>query len=302
MSFKSLKQLADKVLSNNQRKKIAAVVAADDLHTLEAAIHAAKDGIISPLLIGDAAGIAAKLEQLGEKPSDYAIIAAATPEECALIGALSVKEGKADFLMKGLINTNVMLKTLFSEQAGFKTGQHISHLGIVEIPTYHKLVGVADSAINVYPTLEHKKCIIENSVQTMRRMGIDLPKVAVLAATEIVNPKMPETVDAQLLKEMNQKGEIANCIVEGPISFDLAISSTAAEIKKYVSPVAGDADLFIVPNITAGNILIKSLRYAANAASAGIVIGGRSPVVLTSRAVEPQDKYWPLVLAASVSI
>lgn len=301
MIYTSLEQLAERVLKDDKRKKTAAVINADDHHTLEAALHAARDGIVSLLLLGDKPGITAKLRDLDADPQAFEIIHTTAPEQSALEAALAIKDGRADFLMKGLINTNVMLKTLFSEAAGFKVGHHISHLALAQVPRYHKLLGITDVAINMYPTLEHKKLIIENAVRAMSRMGMDPPKVAVLASTEVVNPKMPETVDADALKQMNLRGELTGCTVAGPISFDLAISKESAAIKKIDDPVCGDADLLVVPDISAGNILLKALRYAAGAGSAGIVIGGRAPIVLTSRAVDPQDKYWPLVLAAAAS-
>ena len=302
MIYTSLEQLAQRVLDTKRgKKKVVAVVAANDEHTLEAVTHAARDGIATPLLVGEQDGIRAKLTALGQDPGDYEIIDADSLEACALLAAQAVKDSRADFLMKGLIPTNTMLKVLFSEEAGFRTGKAISHMSVAQVPTYHKLIAITDAAINIKPTLEQKQSMIENAVQAMLMMGFDTPKVAVLASTEQVNPKMPETQDAQALKEMNRKGLLTDCIVEGPISYDLAVSKKSAEIKGMDSPVCGDADLLVTPDIAAGNILLKSLRYSAGAGTAGIVVGGRAPLVLTSRAVEPQDKYWPLVLAASAS-
>jgi phosphate butyryltransferase len=300
MIYTSLQQLADRVRDKKGAKtKTSAVIAADDEHTLEAAAQAARDGIANPLLVGQAQNIKDKLAALGEDPKDYEIIQADSPEDCALKAALAVRDHRADFLVKGLINTNVMLKVLFGEAAGFRGAGNISHLSVAQAPSYHKLLGVTDAAINVRPNLEQKRSMIENAVRAMRLMGFDAPKVAVLASTELVNPKMPETLDAQALKEMNRQGLITDCLVEGPISFDVAFSKEAAQIKRLDNPVCGDADLMVCPDIVSANILLKCLRYAGGARTAGIVVGGRAPLVLTSRAVEAQDKYWPMILAAS---
>jgi len=302
MKYTRLDQLAKRVLAaGNGRLKVAAVIAANEEHTLEAAVSAHKDGIATPLLVGEAQGIRDKLSALGMDPGGFEIIDALTPEECALKGAIALKDKRADFLMKGLIATNTMLKVLFSQEAGFRTGNAISHMSVAEAPAYHKLIAITDAAINIKPNLDQKRAMIENAVAAMTAMGFDAPKVAVLASTETVNPKMPETEDAHALKEMNRRGEIAGCVVEGPISFDLAVSPNSARIKGMDSPVCGDADLLVCPDIASANILLKSLRYFAKAGTAGIVVGGRAPLVLTSRAVDPQDKYWPMVLAASAA-
>lgn len=300
MIYTSLEQLAKRVFDQaNSSKKTVAVIAADDDHTIEAVTHAAENGIADPVLIGDRAGIRQKLFSHGKDPDAYSVIHAGSNEECSLLAARLLLEGKADFLMKGHIPTNTMLKQLFSKEAGFRTGKIISHLSVAEVPSYHKLIAITDAAINLNPNLEEKRFMIENAVQTMLRMGFDCPKVAVLASTEVANEKMPETMDASLLKEMNAQGVIRDCVIDGPLSFDLAVSRKSVQIKGMTSPVGGDADLLVTPNIAAGNILLKTLRYSAGASTAGIVIGGRAPVVLTSRSVEPMDKYWPLILAAS---
>jgi phosphate butyryltransferase len=302
MKYTTLSKLAVRVLEEKEsRPKVVAVAAADDLHTLEAVLCAARDGIAVPLLTGDRAGIREKLTQLDQKPEDYEIIDAGSPEDAAFQAALAVKEGRANFLMKGLIPTGPMLKVFFREETGFRIGRPISHISLAQTPSYHKLLCISDSAINIRPTLEVKRAMIENAVSALRSMGFDRPKVAVLTSTELINPKMPETQDAQVLKDMNQQGLITDCLVEGPISFDLAVSKEAAEIKGLSSPVYGDADLLITPDIASGNILLKSLRYCAGASTAGIVVGGRAPLVLTSRAVAPMDKYWPIVLAAAAA-
>ena len=204
--------------------------------------------------------------------------------------------------MKGLIQTGDLLRILLSSEGGLRTGNLMSHLSIVQIPNYHKLIGLTDVAVNISPDLSQKKAIVENAVVTMTRMGFEPPKVAILASSEQVNPKMQDSVDAGELKKMNLEGILSGCIIEGPLSYDLAISRESAEIKGFESPVCGEVDLMVVPNMTAGNILLKALRYSAGAGSAGIVIGGKVPIVLTSRAVETQDTFLPLALAASATL
>jgi phosphate butyryltransferase len=177
----------------------------------------------------------------------------------------------------------------------------MSHVSIQEVPSYHKLLITTDGGMMMYPDLEQKKKIIENAVEVLHSLGYENPKVAVLAAVETVNPKMPESVDAGKLKEMNQNGEITGCIVEGPISYDIAMNKESGEIKGFVSPVAGDPDILIVPNITCGNILGKCLVYSAGAKMAGFIVGAKVPIVLTSRGSSSEEKYLSLVLSAAAS-
>ncbi|MBP2651655.1 MAG: phosphate butyryltransferase [Firmicutes bacterium] len=201
--------------------------------------------------------------------------------------------------MKGKIQTADLLKAVVNKEKGLRTGSVMSHVVLHEIPTYHKLLVITDGGMMMYPNLAEKKQIIENAVNSLLSLGYDKPKVAVLAAVENVNPKMPEAVDAGLLKEMNQKGEIKNCIVEGPISYDLAMSKDAAKIKGYESPVTEDADILMVPNITVGNIMGKALVYSAGAKIAGFIVGAKVPIVLTSRGSSAEEKYLSLVLSAA---
>jgi phosphate butyryltransferase len=301
MIYRNFDQLLERVCAGKHEKKVVAVMAAEDSHTLEAVCQAARVGAVEPLLIGDKLKMRRQLELLGECPADYALVHAETAADVVYKAAQLVNDGEAHFLMKGLIPTGEMMKHLLSERCGFRTEMQMSHLGLVQIPNYHKLIGITDSALLVYPDLQQKKSMVINAVNAMLRMGFDPPKVAVLAAVEQVNPKMPETLDAEALRQMNAAGEIAGCIVAGPISYDLAISRESAELKGYDSPVCGDVDLLVAPNIAAANILLKALRYSAAASSAGFVVGGRVPLVLTSRAAEVGSKYLPIVLAAAAS-
>jgi phosphate butyryltransferase len=302
MSYTTLEALEAHVFARAAQKRVVAVAEAAEEHALEAVRDAMKTGLLSPLLYGSAGKVAKKLSSIGENPQDYEIINTSSPEESAFQAGIAAKEGRVDFILKGLIPTGILLKNLFREEAGFRAGRLISHMNIVQIPTYHKLLALCDAAINIRPNLEQKRDILVNAVTTLTRMGIANPKVAVLASAETVNEKMPETLDAAALKKMHQDGEIASCIVEGPISYDLGVCREAADIKGYDSPVAGDADLLVCPDIVSANVLIKCLRHSANALTAGIVVGGRVPVVLNSRAASAADKYRTMVLAASATL
>jgi phosphate butyryltransferase len=301
MIYRNFDQLIERVYAGNGGKKTVAVMAPEDSHTLEAVCQAAKGGVVEPLLIGNESTIRRQLEAMNENPADYVLVPANDTEDVVVKATRFVNQGRAHFLMKGLLQTGDMMKHLLGDKCGFRTNTQMSHLGLVHIPNYHKLVGLTDSALNISPGLEQKKAIVTNAVNAMLRMGFDAPKVAVLAAVEQVNPRMPETADAAALKVMNARGEIRDCLIEGPISYDLAISRESAELKGYESPVCGDVDLFVAPNITAANILIKALRYSARASSAGIVVGGKVPLVLTSRAAESGSKYLPILLAAAAA-
>jgi phosphate butyryltransferase len=298
MEFKSFDELIKKVQNFDSKKKVA-VVAAQDEHTLEAVFKARMDNIVEPVLIGDKVKIKEVLSTLHVGLDDENIIDVEDDAAAAAKAVELVNEGKADFIMKGKIQTADLLRAVVNKEKGLRTGNVMSHVVIHEVPSYHKLLAVTDGGMMMYPTLEEKKQIIENAVNTFLALGYENPKVAVLAAVETVNPKMPEAVDADALKKMNQNGEIKNCIVEGPISYDLTMSKESAEIKGFESPVTGDADILIVPNITAGNILGKSLVYSAGAKMAGFIVGAKVPIVLTSRGSTAEEKYLSLALSAS---
>jgi phosphate butyryltransferase len=300
MVFKNFKELIEKV-QNAESKKRVVVVAAQDEHTLEAVFQAKKDNIVEPILIGDKTKIKEVLQRINECLDEDFIIDVEDDSAAAVKAVELINENKADFIMKGKIQTADLLRAVVNKEKGLRTGNVMSHIAIHEMPSYHKLLAVTDGGMMMYPDVDEKRQIIENAVSTFLAMGYDKPKVAVLAAVENVNPKMPETVDADKLKIMNQNGEIKNCIVEGPISYDLTMSRESAEIKGFSSSVTGDADILVVPNITAGNILGKSLIYSAGAKMAGFIIGAKVPIVLTSRGATTEEKYLSLVLSASAA-
>ena len=301
MVLTSFSQLEEQVKGLSEARTMAVAVAAD-AHTLEAVMAARKEGLVRPVLVGDKARILAILAEMGETVPDSDIYD--EPEEaaaCAHAVAL-VREGRADFLMKGKVDTKVILKAVVNKEHGLGVpGAIMSHVTLFEVPAYHKILAPVDGGMVTYPTLEQKKGIIENTVAVLHKLGYDCPKVGVLACAEKPNPKMPETLDGQALAEMNRAGEITGCVVDGPISFDCAIDRSIADFKGYESPVAGDCDILVAPNIHAGNIMGKMLVCFAGAKMAGFIAGARCPIVLTSRGSSAEEKRLSIVLAAAAS-
>ena len=210
-----------------------------------------------------------------------------------------IRGGSADFLMKGGIQTSDLLKEVVNKERGLNRGRVMSHLGMFEIPGYHKLLALTDGGMVTRPDVNEKAQILMNAVETLHNLGYENPKVAVLAAAETVNPKIPESVDGDLLKKMNASGGLTGCIVEGPISYDLMISHEAAKIKGYESPVTGDTDILLMPDMTSGNLLAKAFQFTAGAMMAGMIVGAGAPIVLVSRGATAMEKYLSLVLSAA---
>lgn len=300
MEFKNFQELIAKVQGSESKRRVA-VAAAHDEHTLEAVFKAVNDKLVEPVLIGDKDKIVEILKKLSIDFDENKIINTENDTQAAETTVAIVNEGKADFIMKGKLQTADLLKAVVNKEKGLRTGKVMSHVAILEIPAYHKLVALTDGGMMMYPNVEEKKEIIENAVDVFLAMGYECPKVAVLAAVETVNSKMPEAVDADALKKMNENGEIKNCIVEGPISIDLTFNKESAEIKGYSSPVTGEADILIAPNISTGNIMSKALIEFAGAKMAGMIVGAKVPVVLTSRGATSEEKYLSLVLSASAT-
>ncbi|MBE5035327.1 bifunctional enoyl-CoA hydratase/phosphate acetyltransferase [Gallibacter intestinalis] len=291
--FKQLRQLVESV-----DKRTVAVVAAHDAHTLEAVLKTKDEGILDHILIGKKDEIIKIGNELGYDVSPDVIIDSDTDEDAVAKGLDLIKTGGADFLQKGILQTSTLLKGVVNKENGIKARDTLSNVALLDIPAYHKVVGLTDGGMVMYPTLEQKKDIIDNAVEVYKALGYDNPKVAVLCAVETLNPKMPETVDAAELKKMNQEGIIKGCVVEGPISFDLAVDPEAAKIKGYESPVAGDADIIIMPDISAGNLTSKALTVLGGAMMAGIVMGAKCPIALNSRSAAFEEKYYSLLACA----
>ena len=290
---------SDLVTEAKTRKSVIAVVNAHEQHTLEAVLHAKREGISDAILTGDAKTIRAIISAHGDDTSAFEIIDSPDKEHALFSAMDAIKSGRANNLMKGGIETGDFLRTVLSRDNGLRGDRLLSVIGLYETKSYHKLFAVSDFAMNIAPTLEEKKSIIENAAGLLLNLGIDAPKIAVLSETERLNPKISASVDAAALKRMWKDGWLPGCILEGPIAFDLAMDKEAAETKHFESPVAGDADLLVVPDIVAGNIFVKSLTTLAGAITAGIVLGAKIPVILSSRSATVDDKYYSIALAAA---
>jgi phosphate butyryltransferase len=300
MYYKNFDEIIETVTQNSEKRKLA-VVAAHDIHALESVTLAEDRGLVIPILIGIENEIRSLLDELGRKPAGYRIIDCADIHEAAKIGVRLVKEKEAQLLMKAKLETRDILKAVVDRENGLGIGRLMTFISINEVPWYHKLIFVSDGGMVMYPNTEEKKDIIQNAVDALVALGYDRPKVAILTAIEKVNPKMPETVEAENLKKMNEAGEITNCVVEGPISFDIATIKNNAEEKGFAGEVAGDTDIMIVPNITTGNILGKSLVAVAGAKMAGLILGAAAPIVMTSRSASSEEKLLSITLGAAMS-
>ncbi len=270
--------------------KTISVACAQDADVLLAVNKAKELGISEAILVGDKEQIENIAKEKGIDLSSYEIIDIKDLSEASLKAVELVSTGKAHMVMKGLVDTSIILKAVLNGEVGLRTGNVLSHTAVFDIEDYDRLLFVTDAAMNIAPDLEAKKQIIENAVKVARALDIDEPKVAVLCAKEKVNPKMPATVDAAKLQEMNEKGEIKNCLVAGPLALDNAVSVEAAKLKKIDHPVGGKADILMVPTIEAGNVLYKALAFLAKSKNAGIIVGAKAPVILTSRADDEEAK------------
>ncbi|HKR15427.1 MAG TPA: bifunctional enoyl-CoA hydratase/phosphate acetyltransferase [Pyrinomonadaceae bacterium] len=251
---------------------------------LEGAVEAAERGLITPLLVGPVNGIAQTAKSVGIDPGRLQIVDVPHSHAAATKAVELVREGKAEILMKGSLHTDELMSAIVSRERGLRTSRRISHVFIMDVPTYHKVLLVTDGAINIAPTLEDKVDICQNAIDLAVSLGLEKPKVAILAAVETVTSKMPATLDAAALCKMAERGQIKDGILDGPLAFDNAISAHAAETKGIKSAVAGDPDILLAPDLEAGNMLAKQLSFLANADSAGMVLGAKVPVILTSRA------------------
>ncbi len=298
MSYKNFKDLfADK---NKGIKKKVVLAGSEDPHALEAVLLAAKEGYIEYILIGDRERTQDIARSLGYEIGVDEIISSSNPEEAAFLAVEEIRLAHGDFLMKGKIETSILLKQVVNKDTGIGTGKLMSHIVLIESPNYHKLLGITDGGMIPYPDLEQKKGIVKNAVELFHGLGYVTPKVGIMAAVEVMNPKIQETVDGEELKALSQREQyFGDCIIEGPISFDLAVSSEAAKIKEYQSPVAGDVDIMVMPNLTAGNLTVKALICLGNGKMAGCVLGAKVPIVVTSRGSSFEEKYISLLLCAA---
>lgn len=288
------------IVAGKPRKKLV-LAAAQDQPSLSAVIRAWKDDIIEPIFIGDKEGIQKICHENGYDITGLMIIHEPDIEKSVEMAVKMLSGKQGDILMKGKVGSSTLLKCVLNKEWGLRTGNLLSHIALFEVDTYHKLIAVTDVAMNIAPNLKDKIAIVNNSVSFLNRLGYVLPKVAVLGAVEMVNENMEATLDAALLSKMNQREQIRNCIIDGPLAFDNAVSLESAQQKGIKSEVAGDTDLLLMPDIEVGNVLYKSLVFFAKAKVASIILGAQVPIVLTSRSDSEQAKYDSILLSAAAS-
>jgi phosphate acetyltransferase len=272
-----------------------------DKVSLEGPVEAARAGLITPILIGPQAQIEAIAAEFGFDISGMRIVDTAHATESAEKAVALCRSREAEALMKGSLHTDEMMRQVASRERGLRTSRRISHVFIMDVPTYPRMLLITDAAINIYPTLEDKVDITQNAIDLAHVLGIEVPKVAILSAVETVYPKITSTIEAAALCKMADRGQITGALLDGPLAFDNAISEEAVKIKKIVSKVAGKPDILLVPDLEAGNMLAKQLSYLAEADAAGIVLGARVPIVLTSRADSTKARMASCAVAALVA-
>jgi phosphate acetyltransferase len=272
-----------------------------DRVSLESAIEAAKLGIIVPILVGPQAKIHAVADEAKIDLADYELIDAAHSHDAAAKAVAVVREGRAEALMKGSLHTDELMGAVVARETGLRTARRISHCFIMDVPDHADALIITDAAVNIAPTLEEKVDIVQNAIDLAHSMGVDDVRVAILSAMETVNPKVLSTLEAAALCKMADRGQITGAQLDGPLALDNAISPEAAKIKKIVSPVAGRANVLVVPDLEAGNMLAKSLSFLSGADAAGIVLGARVPIILTSRADAPLTRLASCAVAALIA-
>jgi len=298
-----IKELKD-ILSilKNQNQSILSVAAAEDKEVLQAVKDSVDIGIIKPILVGNSEKIKSISKEIKFDLSGIKIINSNSIEESAKIAIELVSSKKADFVMKGILDTSILLKSVLNKDYGLRTDSLLSHVMIYQMENYHKLLLLTDGGMNISPNYEEKEKILKNAIEAANALGIENIKVACIAAKEKVNPKMQATVDGELLQKASIEGKFGeNVIVEGPLSLDIALSKDASRIKGFESKVSGDTDILLMPTIETGNGIGKSFTYMANAKSAGVIMGAKSPIVLVSRADSSESKLYSIAYGALIA-
>ncbi|MCF8346064.1 MAG: bifunctional enoyl-CoA hydratase/phosphate acetyltransferase [Bacteroidales bacterium] len=288
-------------LPDTKKPQKLVLVPSEDAHSIGAVARAAEEGIIEPILVGDRDKTEGLAEVMKISLKGFRFYDEKDNVKAVRLGVKLIHDGEAEVLMKGKVGTSILLKAVLDKEYGLRAGRLLSHFALFEVETYHKLIGVTDVAMNIAPTLDEKIAILNNSVEVFNKLNIPEPKVAVLGAVEQVNTSMSATLDAALLSKMNQRGQIRNCIVDGPLAFDNAISLESARHKEIKSEVAGETDLLLMPDIEVGNVLYKSLVFFAKAKVASMIVGASAPIVLTSRSDSEQAKFDSILLAAATA-
>jgi len=272
-----------------------------DESSLRGAVEAGQMGLLKPILVGPTARIEAMAAQFGIDLSGCELVDAPHSVGSAETAVRLAREGRAEMLMKGSLHTDELMAAVVKRETGLRTGRRISHCFIMDVPAIDRVVIITDAAINIFPTLQDKVHIVQNAIDMARALGLEQPKVAILSAMETVNPQVPSTLEAAALCKMAERGQITGALLDGPLALDNAIDLGAAHIKKITSPVAGQADILVVPDLEAGNMLAKSLSFMAEADAAGIVLGARVPIILTSRADSVPTRLASCAVAALVA-
>lgn len=288
-------------MAKGREKRKVAVAAAQDVLVLEAVRDAAENGLIDAYLVGDKKSITEIANEVGMNTKGIEIIDEPDKVKASMTAVSLVSSGQADMLMKGLVDTATLLHAVLDKERGLRTGKLLSHAAVLEVPALKRLLILTDAAMNIAPDLAAKKQIIENAVAVAHSIGIDTPKVVPICAVEVVNPDMPCTIDAAILSKMNERGQIRGCLIDGPLALDNAISVEAANHKGIESPVAGYADIILVPNIETGNAVYKTLTYISGAKVGAVIAGAKAPIILTSRADSPENKLYSIALASIIS-
>lgn len=288
-------------MSKTVKKTTMAVAGANLPAAIDAVLDAKAHGIADAVLVGEPDGVRELLRERGQNPADFNIVKTAEGQTPAETAVEVVKAGDANFLLKGLVETTDLFRPVVKKENGLRTGRTISHVAFYQLPFYHKLLITSDGGVCAYPDLAKKKDIIINAVNALRALGYEKPKVGVLCCKEVADEKMPETMEAFELQKMAEAGEMGDCVVVGPISYDLALRADRAKIKKYDCPYSGDFDVLISPNIHAGNILGKCLECIPGVDMASYVSGARIPIVLTSRAAPAEERLRCVALAGIVA-
>ncbi|SMC27070.1 phosphate butyryltransferase [Clostridium acidisoli DSM 12555] len=297
--IKSFDEILLKVKSKDI--KTVAVAVAQDEPVLEAIRDAKKNGIAEAILVGDKSEIISIALKVGMNIDEFKIVDEPDIKKATLKAVELVSQGKADMVMKGLVDTATFLRSVLNKEVGLRTGKLMSHVAVFETEAFDRLLFLTDVAFNMYPTLKDKVQIINNSVKVAHAVGIDCPKVAPICAVEVVNENMPATLDAALLSKMSDRGQFKGCIVDGPYALDNALSEEAAKHKNVKGAAAGKADILLLPNIETGNVMYKTLTYTTNSKNGCILVGTSAPVVLTSRADSHETKMYSIALAALVA-
>ncbi|MCD6160408.1 MAG: phosphate butyryltransferase [Thermotogae bacterium] len=291
--LRDFKELYNKVHALKEAKRVV-LVGAEDVEGIKALKRAKEEGIADAILVGNKERTMEVQKELG---TDFPVIDAKNPVEASEKGVKLISSGEADILMKGLVKTANLLKAVLNKEWGLRSGKLLSHIAVLDVPAVDRLIFVSDGGMVIKPDIQQKAAIIENAVKFMHKLGYEKPRVALIAAVEVINPDMPETMDAAILAKMADRKQLPLCYLDGPLGIDNALNEHAANIKKVSGEVAGKADLLIVPDIHSGNFLGKSAVYLAGGTIAGLILGASAPIVIVSRADAESSKLASIALA-----